>query len=374
MNTEIPFRTHLRDNERNMKTRLCILFTLLLVILPVSACSDRQSLIYGQVSQPNNTPSTSKEAGDYPNALESDTISPYQLEEYINRQDENEVEVVDFKPVWERLQVPRDQEGIFDGFIPSYSRWRAEIIETPSSTKHAATVILKIAAEGGANRRYLIFKRSSATPSAQWRFSGYIDILDNKYEASAHNKYHKIFSNVAGDWLILRELGASGTGVLGINELWYKIDEERPQEVLNYPVEYHRVMGNISDLECKASVDEPELEDGAFVQQVRYFVSFAPDYKPKFQWLFSKKAKVRFVWSDAAKKFLFDDVVSEISQEEFKDKFGGWDDQKFIEYNLDRFVKIARTGNEEQKEWLKRVLGEIKDPRQQGTLQQALQQ
>jgi hypothetical protein len=269
--------------------------------------------------------------------------------------------------------VPRDQDGIFDGFIPSYSRWRAEVIETPSSTEQAATVVLKIAVHGGANRRYLIFKRGSPTPSGQWRFSGYIDILDNKYEGSAHNKYHKILSNEAGDWLILRELGASGTGILGINELWYKIDEEVPQEVLNYPVEYHRVMGTISDLECKARVDEPELGDGTFVQQVQYFVSFAPDYKPKFQWLLSKKATVRFVWSDAAKKFLFDDV-SEISQEELKDKFGGWDDQKFIEYNFDRFVKIARTGNEEQKEWLKRVLGAIKDPRQRGIFQQALQQ
>src|SRR5262249_53485061 len=151
--------------------------------------------------------------------------------------------------IWKILRVKQDEDRIFDGFVPSYSRWHAELFSDGALGKNAGKLILKISANGGADRRYLVFSRdlSYRQGKVRWRFWGSIDVLDNKYEGSPHQSYHRMVNSGKHTWLVLRALGASGTGVYQIDEAWYEIAQVPPKKVLEYPIRGYFANSDVCD-------------------------------------------------------------------------------------------------------------------------------
>lgn len=343
-----------------------------LLIVSAFSCTECVARVY--VSQDKHSGADRRQPVTVSDLLRSKSISPYELARYINEQDTSKERKVDFKSVWNKLKIERDEDGVFDIYTPSFSRWRAEVIEVPSSDEHPDCVVLKIAADGGANRRYLVFKRIASAGSVRgWQFTGHVDHIDHKYEWSEHNRFYRVISNEAGDWLILRALGATGTGVFEIDEYWYKVDAETPRKVLQYPVEFRYSAGFISDLDFEAAMGSPKFVSGPLTQQILYAVSFGLVYEPESHFLFSRKARVTFVWNDEAGKFVFDESQSDVSANEFDDYFGVEDDEKFIRYNFKWLLKVAGDGGDEGRAWFKRVLDKTEDDSLKAMLQRALQ-
>ncbi len=174
--------------------------------------------------------------------LDSPSISPYEMANYIKESAESDEEFIDFKPIWERLNnlkieddsLSEEEKEIFDGFKPSFTRWQAELIEIPDSYHQINRVVVKIMIYGGSYRRFLIFKQEhTATQRSDWTFIDHFDISFPKPNPDAQ-QFHHLHVNDIGSWLILRNGGGYGTGVSGEHEMWYKIDAEPPRTVLCY--------------------------------------------------------------------------------------------------------------------------------------------
>lgn len=345
-----------------------ILIFILLLSSCALGCRVRNGRVSAEGSQSNVNHGSPGQSEALSRILSSATISPYQLEEYTNQHDEYETKFVDFKPIWRRLQIPRDEDGDFDGFDPSVTRWRAEIIDAGKSDESLVKIIFKLSAYGGADRRYLVFdKAQGSSGEEQWSFSGNIDIIGN-YEASEETEYHRVVMNSKHVWLVLRSDPRIGTGISGSDETWYIIHEGPPREVLKYPLEGGRVMGQLSDLEYKARISPTDVADGNLAQYVRYTVSFGAASSPKFRWLFSKRVRACFVWNEIQCKFILDESKSDVSEEELDTTFGSWNEQRFVKYNLRLFPGLAQAANSEQRSWLRSLI----DTMPEGTEKSAL--
>jgi len=125
---------------------------------------------------------------------------------------------------------------------------------------------------------------------SRWCFSGYI-VVTGTYEGSEENDYYRVMSNSGHTWLILREQPRIGTGVRATNEMWYKIDQGPPEEVLNYPLRGGRAMGLACDLEYRADVADASSTAGPVTQAIRYSGSFGALQKPGSDWLFSQEKR-----------------------------------------------------------------------------------
>jgi len=325
-----------------------------------------------QGSQTNANKPTLEQADALSSILASTTISPKQIEEYINGHDEYETEFVDFRPIWRRLQIPKDQDGAFEGFDPSSTRWRAEVIDVGNAQPNLVKAIVKISVYDGADRRYLVFDRVDASSSEeQWRFCGNIDITGN-FEASEETEYRRVVSDSKHVWFVLRSQPRIGTGISRRDEMWYMLEGKPPREVLKYPVEGGRVMGNLSDLEYKANTPEPNFAGGRLSQAVRYKVSFGASNRPRFHWLFSKWVRANFLWDDDQNKFVWDRSTSNVSEEELDTTFDSWDEERFVGYNIRWFVRFARTANAEQRSWFESLIDKMPEGTQKAALTQAL--
>jgi hypothetical protein len=312
--------------------------------------------------------------------LDSPTISPYAIENYIKESAESDEEFVDFKPIWESLHIPKNideaflENGkeIFEGFKPSYSRWLVDLIDAQNADKQINRKIVRIRVYGGAIRRFLIFTPESPSFSDKhWKFSGYFDISYHK-ELPDIQKFYDVYGNDTGLWLILRDGDGYGTGVSQTYEMWYRIDTENPKEVAHYAIEGGRVNDCICDVEYESNAKTLIDKDGILIREITYKVSFGTAYKPNFHWLGTKTSMISFRWDDNAGKFIYDARNSTISEEELKREFGGWNSEDFIKYNFDDLINFAKTANSEQKVWLEEVLENLKDEDQKVKLRNAL--
>ena len=312
--------------------------------------------------------------------LDSPSISPYAIENYIKESAESDEEFVDFKPIWERLNnlktdddvILEEDREIFDGFKPSFTRWQVELIDIPDLSNQINRVVVKIMIYGGAYRRFLIFKKETAPiPQSDWQFTGHFDTFSPR-EVPDLQKFLQVYSTENESWLIIRDLTGTGTGFLAEDEMWYRIDTEQPHLVLSYPIKGHQVNGVICALEYKSRAKTLTDQDGTLIREISYKASLGAAYKPDFHWLFTKTCKASFRWDKNEGKFVFDTRNSTISEEELNKEFGEGDKGDCIKYNFDQLIRFATTANSEQRAWLEDVLETLKDETQKMKLRNAL--
>jgi hypothetical protein len=88
--------------------------------------------------------------------------------------------------------------------------------------------------------------------------------------------------------------------------------------------------------------------------------------------LFSKTALVSFVWDEEAQRFVVDRSRSNITAEEVEDRFGSWDEEKFIRYNFQKLLRLAKRTNSGQREWYEHTINGILGASERSDLLNAL--
>jgi hypothetical protein len=255
------------------------------------------------------------------------------------------------------MGIERDSGGVFDGFVPSFGAWGTEIFPAFNPNTGSALVLV-ISADGGANRRYLVF-RAAAT---RWRISGNIDILDNEYEGSPNKRYRKVVTSAHNTWLVIRRLEDRGTGVYQVNELWYEISGEHPRLVLEYPIEgyfcndYQCVCNRVFDSRIVAE----ESADKAYAIKILFTVSYCSECGgiPRLR----KKGRADYVWNSGLSRFVLNEAALDLDEQEIRDVYntGFFSDSKFLAYNFSELKAIEANGNEKQRNWLRAILSRIK--------------
>src|SRR5690242_20077082 len=98
----VLFLAGLQDNNHMENTAFPCSVIVLLLFLPVAACTYHQNLPSGDNLQSTNTQPSPKQSDALLAITGSDSISPYEIEKYINAQNESQEEAVDFKPIWDK--------------------------------------------------------------------------------------------------------------------------------------------------------------------------------------------------------------------------------------------------------------------------------
>jgi hypothetical protein len=337
-----------------MRAMLKILLSILLFPHCFNGCSQPKQ----PAERPQPTPSVySQVSSNWQTFVEKPplsprTLSPFAIRDFINGVDKNLNEFYDFTPLWERLQIDKGENDSFEGFTPSYSHWQAQTFRE-INTQRGKLVVLKIVAMGGAIRRYLIFRKEHSTQAkiSPWKILGNIDILDNKYEGSPHQKYHRIIVMGNHIWLLLRNLANRGTGVYQINEAWYRIDIKKPKKVVEYAVEgYSHIFGDVSERNFSTKVERYRPMKRGYQVEIQYSARYGGN-KTRF----SKKQMAIYNWKRGSGIFTLDKARSELSEEEIEDVFntGCIPHDRFLTYNYAELEQIAKYGSAVQKRWLK---------------------
>ena len=200
--------------------------------------------------------------------------------------------------------------------------------------------------------------RSYRASNISWQFSGCIDVLDNRYEGSPHQAYHRIVSSGKHTWLVLRALAVSGTGVYQINEAWHEIDHYPPKKVLEYPIKGHSAQGDLCDRVFGSRIVNQQRVNSVYVIEIQLSVTYGLG-RP----VFSKTQTASYVWVPDLAEFVFDQSNSKISKQEMELVYntGFLKDELFMSYNYSDLKRIASHGNKVQKDWLEWVLTKTED-------------
>lgn len=281
--------------------------------------------------------------------------SPYLIEWFI---DVNEV--VDLKQIWRLLKI----EISTDMAYKCKGDCEAEIFDVDVGK----TVALRISYKSGASHQYLFFKRAKPDSTDEgWQFIG-------NFPAHGPPEY-RIERGDNRTWFLIKE----PQGREAYNEAWYEIREKDVIKVLSYPIQGQNTycQNNLSRTYATL-LFRHDFENGIYTVPVQFIVTYniADCNKKDGARLFAKGQKAYYVWDENKQRFILDKSRSDVTDEELSSVYNNerLNSEKLIEYNFAELSKIAKSGDPEQKRWLRDFLKSVKDSPQKITLQQALQQ
>jgi hypothetical protein len=281
--------------------------------------------------------------------------SPYLIEWFMDMN-----ENVDLKQIWRLLKI----ETSGDMAYRCRGDCEAETFDVDVGREREKTVALRISYKDGMSHEYLFFKRakSDSTDDA-WQFIGGIN---------AHGPpEHRIEKGDDKTWFLIKELRGRDT----YGEVWYEITGKDVREVLSYPVQGQNTycQNNLSRTYATL-LFRHDFENGIYTVPVQFIVSYdiADCNKKTGSRLFAKGQKAYYVWDEGRRRFTLDKSRSDVTEEELgsvynSEKLNG---EKLIEHNFAELSKIAKSGDPEQKRWLRDFLKTVKDSPRKAALQQ----
>jgi hypothetical protein len=365
-----------------MQITFCIAICILL--FPGSRCATRPSDTSHpdasqardpdrQLSSADSTSNTGNSASPILRfgARELTSISPYRLAGIINQNKANWYkhqisEELNLEPIWNSLKIPAEDLHRCQADCESRT---FPVALTGSTGKE---VLLKIT--NSYFCRYLIFRptRVRVRSRKPWRFLGYIDHENNKYEMS----WHRTVANGNKHWLVIRGQTGSGTGFSSYEDTWYQVSGRGIKEVLEYTARAHIAQwpkGIGWDLNSTIITRDTST---AMSVAVRFRASFSGlNYATRrYPFLFSRSVTVLFKWDSSRQRFTFVPSSNPISRTIFESIYQGdkWSDEAFVKFNFSQLLLIANRGNTRQREWLKDFLNRYKVSREKTALLQTL--
>ncbi len=328
----------------------------LLIALPGEVARTRSAAIEKPASQKS----------DEQAALKSGLLSPYLIEWFIDINED-----ADLREVWRllKVEIPQETPVRCSGCV-------AETFDLATADEsQRKTVALKISFEASYYYRYLIFrKKDSDRNKDDWKFLGAVESPLQRYGSPKH----RIEIGDGRTWFVVRELWGRGSGMIAYGDVWYEIKEGKVERVAAYPVEGHNIpCQGLLGRSYKTVLLRHDLDSGIYTIPVQFIVSYnisdcdkGKDSPP----LFSRSQKANFVWDSAQEKFILDKSRSDVTELEIDTVYNneGLTYEKFVEYNFDDLLEIARGKDVKKKEWLKQFLRELKESRFKTALQQAL--
>jgi len=345
-----------------MLRRATIIIFFCLLFSGTSGAGSNSRSVYGQVSEQNKPAASAQERA----MLKPQTLSPYLIEWLLDINED-----ADLKQIWRMLKLE------ISGDVPSRCRGdcNTETFDIDTGSEQGKTVALKIAFESADFYQYLIFRKAQPGSSEEWKFIGNIDSTNQRYGSPQH----RIESGDNRTWLVIRELWGRGSGLVAYGEVWNEIKDTGVKEVLMYPVQGENTpCPNHLGRSYKSLLLRHDLENGVYTVPIQFMVSYniSECSKPGNSLdLFTKGQKAFFVWDGGKEQFVLDKTRSDITETEISSVYNmeGLSREKFIEFNFNELLEIAKTGGLDQKEWLRKFLTEAPDTRQKLALQKAFE-
>jgi hypothetical protein len=282
--------------------------------------------------------------------------SPHLIEWFI---DVNEN--VDLKQIWALLKM----EISADMSYRCKGDCEAETFDVDMGAGKERAVALRISYKDGQDHQYLFFKRAKSDSGDEtWQFIGNIP---------AHGPpEYRIERGDDRTWFLMKEL----RGRQSYAEVWYEINGKGVREVLSYPIQGQSLFCRNNLARTYATLlFRHDFENGIYTVPIQFILTYhiTDCGKKEGARLFAKGQKAYFVWDEGKQRFVLDKTRSEVTEEELggvysNERLSG---EKLIEHNFAELLKIAKTGDAEQKRWLRTFLNEVKDGPQKLALQQA---
>ncbi len=296
------------------------------------------------------------------------SLSPYVIELLIDINEE-----VDMRRVWRLLKMdaPDDLPYKCGG---DCSAETFDVVTGEQGDDKA--VALRISFDDGDAYQYLLFKQPGKDlPGRAWEFIGAISARGSRFDPPSH----RIETGDGRTWLVVKDLRSARSAAEHYGEAWYEIKAGGLKRVLSYPVRgEHKPCQKALGRSFKTLIVRHELENGVYTVPAQFLVSYdiSDCEKGKLSHgLFAMGRRAYYVWDAAADKFVLDPARSEITESEIINLSNARmpTARQFVESNQGELMAIARTGDKEQRDWLRRFLANVEDGPRKASLQQALE-
>jgi hypothetical protein len=281
--------------------------------------------------------------------------SPYLIEWFIDMN-----ENVDLKQIWRLLKIELSADMSY--------RCKGDCEAETFDIDPGRTVALRISYKDGNSHQYLFFKRTKSDSTDEaWQFIGNIPVHGPPE--------YRIEKGDDRTWFLMKEL--RGREVYA--EVWYEIKEKEVREVLSYPIQGQSVFCQNNLMRTYGTLlFRHDFENGIYTVPIQFILTYhiTDCNKKEGARLFAKGQKAYYVWDDGRQRFILDKSRSEVTEEELVSVYNNerLSGEKLIENNFAELSKIAKTGDPEQKRWLRIFLNSLKDSPQKLALQQAFKE
>lgn len=373
--------------NRNLRTKSFVVFAL--IYLFSSACFAAQSVPSTQVHttppaitftytpEPISTATVILTATNTPVPLSTDTPFPtatpiipnkFSPEDIARVVSENDLETLN--KMW---RGPEKRSLV--NFLSIYDNFSVQRLYIGTNSPDVEYALISIGEQKDKRTwLYLLFKREGAT----WQ---YFDEIELRSKYLIEPSYQIIDVDGNDIWLVVNWLANSGTGFALYADDWYKLNSEKLDITLRYPVNGHEEYGlgiPPAHVKFKAEVVgyEPDYQTGVYKIDLRFYAFYKSsfvgykDILPEYYPVFSIERKARYLWDEERHRFVLDAEGSNVSQTEI-DKLFHYNADEFLQYTYDELLEVATTGNKFQKKWLELMLEQAKDsPEKENLLKQ----
>jgi hypothetical protein len=244
--------------------------------------------------------------------------------------------------LWRRLNI-KDRE-----YAPS-EKFDYDLGEIGKSS------VIRIGAITDSSFRYLFF-RNFGKPS--WQFISYLDLPVLKYGAPKHEVEQ------VGEycWFIIRQVGASGTGLSWYSKHWYCLESKEAERVLIVADRAEAIWPTGPYVRDTWTVTDKKIINGGCTITFNCDFSWSTnDQEPEE--LFKHTNKMTYVWNAKRRNFSFSRAQSTTTERQLEEVYVEGD--AGFDTSLGRYLReleqVAKNGNQKQKAWLKKYLDSLEE-------------
>lgn len=283
---------------------------------------------------------------------EPKSLSPYDLETYINNNSE-----ANLGKIWQKLNISNQFNGLpnwekNENFFESCASCEAETYEYDLDSEGGNEVILRIA-DTQELCRYLVFKKINFGEN-NWKLLGFIDHDFGRYQMPQHT----FLLSGGKSFLVVKVQTQSGSGVAHYVDRLFIVQKNELIELMDFPSRGHLSMSfhlYFGDRNFTGRAADIRVQNNN--AQVK--VNFAVDYKfengesdtKNLSW--SKRQSAVFNISLKSGKKELDLSKSNISKKEIDSvyNFDVLNDNDFVKFNLAELKKLASKRKIKEKEF-----------------------
>ena len=280
------------------------------------------------------------------------SLSPYDIETFINENPQ-----ANLSQLWQSLGVPtKAQRSNWDWY--HCENCRAESSEFDLDGESGNEVLLRVAV--GEAYRYLVFKLDNDREE-RWRLLGYIDAWGKYQEAS-----HMVLLSDGKPWLLIRDQGASGSGVALYIDRLFQVTSRDLRELVAYSSEGHQVgYSHEPTRDFLGRISSCEIHDERATITIDYSVTYLMVSWDQLHYipLLRKQQRAVLVGSLGRKGTMLDLNRSSVSRAELEAVYNidSLSNEDFLKYNYRELLQIAAGTQVAKKEWLRQYLKECED-------------
>lgn len=277
-------------------------------------------------------------------------LSPYDIENFIRSNPQ-----ADLSKLWQRLGIPSVEDDSYgQGILQSCSQCEAECFEYDLDEELGDEVLLRISDMYAESYSYLVFKQ--AGDWRHWKLLGHINAW-GKYKPAQHT----ILMSGGRPWLIIREQGASGSGIALYVDRLFQVSKHGLREIVSYSSDGHQSGesgGPIKDfagrvISCEMTGDRTIVSIEFTIDYSTWSFSEQEPYP-----LFTKRQKVVLTTRLGGEKRIVDRTRSQVSQHELESIYNidSMTEEDFLKYNYSQLREIATGENDTRRHWLRTYL------------------